>query len=253
MVVPDLPQYMNLNESKRGIYDICKKIDIRHMEKFIAKVDSFVLLTEPMKDVLKIGDRPYIVVEGIVDVDSYKPKTINATYDGITRIVYAGKMNIKFGIKDLVDSFMRIEDSNYRLILCGDGDARAYVEEKAVIDKRIEYKGMVTATKAREYIDMADVLVNPRPNNDEYTKYSFPSKNIEYLLTGKPVVAYMLDGMPNIYSKFIYVIKLGNGETFEKTLIEASKRERQSPSFHEYAEEHLQASKIVNEIINMYS
>ena len=63
----------------------------------------------------------------------------------------------------------------------------------------------------------------------------------------------MLDGMPNIYSKFIYVIKLGNGETFEKTLIEASKRERQSPSFHEYAEEHLQASKIVNEIINMYS
>ena len=250
LVVPDLPQYMNLNESKRGIYDICKKIDIRYMEKFIAKVDSFVLLTEPMKDVLKIGDRPYIVVEGIVDVDSYKSKTVNATSDGITRIVYAGKMNMKFGLKDLVDSFMRIEDSNYRLILCGDGDARAYVEEKAVIDKRIEYKGMVTATKAREYIDMADVLVNPRPNNDEYTKYSFPSKNIEYLLTGKPVVAYMLDGMPKYYERFLCVIP-PDTRNIETILLETASKKIATSSFLQYAKEELNPKDIIRRIISL--
>lgn len=44
----------------------------------------------------------------------------------------------------------------------------------------------------------ADVLVNPRQNDDEYTKYSFPSKNIEYLMTGNAVMAYMLDGIPEI-------------------------------------------------------
>ena len=50
------------------------------------------------------------------------------------------------------------------------------------------------------------MLVNPRPDNEEYTRYSFPSKNIEYLLTGKPVVAYLLSGMPEVYQDFMCTI-----------------------------------------------
>ena len=50
------------------------------------------------------------------------------------------------------------------------------------------------------------VLVNPRPNNEEYTKYSFPSKDIEYLSSGKPTVAFLLDGMPKCYQDFLYVV-----------------------------------------------
>ena len=38
--------------------------------------------------------------------------------------------------------------------------------------------------------------VNPRQNNEEFTKYSFPSKTMEYLASGVPVVAYKLDGIP---------------------------------------------------------
>lgn len=251
LIVPDLPQYMNLNESKRGLYDFFKKIDIRHMEKFIAKVDSFVLLTEPMKDVLCVGDRPYLVVEGIIDIDSYKSSKISTVSDGIKRIVYTGKINMKFGIKELVDSFMKIEDPKFRLILCGDGDARTYVEEMAMVDNRIEYKGMVTASKAREYIDMADVLVNPRPNNEKYTKYSFPSKNIEYLMTGKPVVAYMLDGMPLHYQDYLYEIPLGKSN-FEANLIEAFEKKNLKLNFKEYAKVYLESSRVIEAIINMY-
>ena len=55
--------------------------------------------------------------------------------------------------------------------------------------------------KANEILQQADVLVNPRQNDDEYTKYSFPSKNIEYL---RPFAkqntsnAFILFGMPII-------------------------------------------------------
>lgn len=250
LIVPDLPQYMNLNESGRGLYDFFKKFDIRHMEQFIAKVDSFVLLTEPMKDVLRVGNRPYLVVEGIVDLDSFNVNAKSIVSDGIKRIVYTGKMNMKFGIKELVDSFMQIEDPDYRLILCGDGDARSYVEEKATIDTRIEYKGMVTALKAKEYIDMADVLVNPRPNNEEYTKYSFPSKNIEYLMTGKPVVAYMLDGMPKHYKDFLCEI-LSEELNFKKTLIESCENSLVRSDFKEYAKLHLESCCVIESILDM--
>ena len=249
LVVPDLPQYMNLNESGRGLYDFFKKYDIRYMERLIEKVDSFVLLTEPMKDVLGVGDRPYTVAEGITDPDiAFAEATFSG--DGIKRIVYTGKMNLKFGIRELVDSFMKIDDPNYRLILCGDGDARAYVEEKAVLDSRIEYKGMVTSAEAKAYADMADVLVNPRPNNEEYTKYSFPSKNIEYLMTGKPVVAYMLDGMPTYYSEFLYEIP-PESRSFENVIWEASTKKSSKSDFRTYAKSHLDASKIIAAVIEM--
>lgn len=251
LVVPDLPQYMNLNEKGRGLYDFFKKFDIQHMEKHIAKVDSFVLLTEPMKDVLKVGERPYLVVEGIVDDASDSVAQEKNDSDGMKKIVYTGKMNMKFGIKELVDSFMRIEGDEYRLILCGDGDAREYVENKTKEDARIEYKGMVTAREAKEYINTADVLVNPRPNNEEYTKYSFPSKNIDYLMTGKPVVAYMLDGMPRKYREFLYEIP-ADKQDFENVLLEACEKRLNKLSFSEYAKLRLNSSRVIEAILNMH-
>lgn len=248
LIVPDLPQYMNLNEGHRFFYDLIKKYDIKKMQKYIDIVDSFVLLTEPMKEVLNVGNRPYMVVEGIIDeIPEVLPSQSNS--DGIKRVVYTGKMNMKFGIKELVDSFMKIKDENYRLILCGDGDARMYVEQMAKLDFRIEYKGQVPENKAKEYIQNADVLVNPRQNNEEYTKYSFPSKTIEYLLSGKPVVAYMLDGMPECYREILCVPNNEISETIIETL--SGTTNEQNNSFFQYAKNNLSNTIIISKLINM--
>jgi hypothetical protein len=108
---------------------------------------------------------------------------------------------------------------------------------------------MLTSAKAKEYIDMADVLVNPRPNNEEYTKYSFPSKNIEYLMTGKPVVGYMLDGMPPIYKEFMFVIPKEK-KIFDAVLHAAIMQKNAKTDFKEYAEK-LRASKLIQQIVTM--
>jgi len=203
IIVPDLPQYMNLNSKISIVYKVGKKYDIAKFEKLLVEVDSFVVLTEPMKDVLKVGDRPCIVVEGIVETDVFEinkqKKALLQKEEGIKYIVYTGKMNEKFGVKLLVDAFMLMEGSEYRLILCGRGDMDAYIKEQCGKDRRIVALGQVTPEVAQEWVLKADVLVNPRPNNEEYTKYSFPSKNIEYLASGNPVVTYMLDGMTEWY------------------------------------------------------
>ena len=204
MVVPDLPQYMNLSKKAHPIYDFFKKIDIQKMEKLIAQVDSFMLLTKHMADKLHVGKRPYIVVEGITDV-----KCIPYAEKGVRgkKIAYAGKLVEAFGVKRLVEAFELIDDSEATLHICGGGELKPYVEEMSRKDTRIHYYGVVSAEKANEILKNADVLVNPRQNDDEYTKYSFPSKNIEYLMTGNAVVAYMLDGMPEIYQRFIQMPK----------------------------------------------
>ena len=255
-IVPDLPQYMNL-ETKRGfIYDFFKGFDIKSIKKHIESVDSSVVLTEAMAQALQLTDRPYVVAEGIVD---YVPKgsTFTAHKDTVN-IVYAGKLYFRFGIKQLVEAFSLLKSEKYRLILCGNGDAAEYLRKCSIEDSRIILPGQVSPEKVQEYISSAAVLVNPRPNNEEYTKYSFPSKDIEYLLSGKPTVAFLLDGMPKCYQDFLYAVDQNDNIPCAicdalKAAISAPKEEieKRHAQFLQYASENLFASAVAEKIIRM--
>lgn len=255
LIAPDLPQYMNL-EAKRGFaYDFFKKIDNKSIEKHIKKIDSTVVLTEPMIHALNVGDRPYTVVEGVID--SLVP-AVASEKRTVKNIVYAGKLYERFGIKTLIDAFTKLNGDGYRLILCGNGDALSYAKECAKTDNRIVLTGQLSPDEVKNYLHNAAVLVNPRQNNEEYTKYSFPSKNIEYLMTGKPVVAYMLDGMPDCYTDFIYPIDQSNEpvsaltdamqKALDSTVEEASTR---YSKFITYANEHLLTSSVARKIVSL--
>ena len=255
-IAPDLPQYMNL-EAKRGfLYDFFKAFDIKSIKKHIEAVNTSVVLTDAMAHALQLDDRPYIVAEGIAATIPECAAAVEP--DETVNIVYAGKLYFRFGIKLLTDAFSMFEGDNYRLILCGSGDAAEYLQKCAVEDSRIILTGQVSPEKVQEYISSATVLVNPRPNNEEYTKYSFPSKDIEYLSSGKPTVAFLLDGMPKCYQNFLYVIDQGRDISCAicdalKAAISASKEETEKryTQFLQYAAKNLLASSIAEKIIKM--
>lgn len=253
MVVPDLPQYMNLSKKAHPVYDFFKKIDIQKMDKLIAQVDSFMLLTKFMAEKLNVENRPYIVVEGITDNNSipeYK-KIGNGK-----KVAYAGKLVEAFGAKRLIEAFELIEDPEVSLHICGGGELKSYVEEMCKKDSRIHYYGVVPAEKANEILQQADVLVNPRQNDDEYTKYSFPSKNIEYLMTGNAVVAYMLDGIPKEYASFFKVPKSNQTVALAEAIREAMnespvERTKKNKMIREYIESHCGASSVAKQIVDV--
>lgn len=256
-IVPDLPQYMNLEKKRSALYNLFKKIDVKSIEKKMGEIDTSVVLTNAMAHILHLDDRSYIVSEGLVDC---LPKEINLNnQDEIINIVYAGKIYFKFGIKLLIDAFSSFENTNYRLVLCGTGDAAEYVKKCANEDPRIIFIGQVSPDEVQKYINRATVLVNPRPNNEEYTKYSFPSKNIEYLSSGKPTVAFLLDGMPKCYQNFLYTVDDQKGDSVcalsdaLKAAISASKEEieKRHALFVKYASENLLTSAVAEKIIRM--
>ena len=53
----------------------------------------------------------------------------------------------------------------------------------------------------------ATLLVNPRPTGEEYVKYSFPSKTMEYMASGTPVLTTVLPGMPKEYHSYVYLLE----------------------------------------------
>lgn len=257
LYVPDLPEYMNLAEKRTLVYDIAKKYDIAVMKKLMEQMDGFVLLTEQMKDLLPVGDKPYMVSEGIIaEIPASAP--VKADENDERYVVYTGKLNARFGVRDLIDSFAYLDDSKYRLILCGSGDCDDYAAEAARIDARILPQGQVLPEEAAAWQRRAAVLVNPRDGHETYTQYSFPSKNLEYLLSGKPVVAHRLEGMPEIYSDFLYEIKddSDHARAIAEAILEAESATREEcvrkyEQFLCYAEEKLLGSNVAEAVLKL--
>ncbi len=259
LVVPDLPQFMNLNEKQSWIYKFAKKWDIRKFNKLNRYVDSYVLLTEHMRNMIDIRDCPYTIVEGIVDSRDLIGRDRDRCTDIISKdkdakyIVYTGKLNARFGVKDLIDAFTLLKGSEYRLVLCGAGDCEDYIREIQCSDPRILFMGQVTPAHATEWVRGANLLVNPRKNVEEYTKYSFPSKTIEYLLSGNAVAGYYLDGMPEIYRNFIRVPTDGSVSALRDALKSCSSCNGNTEyrDFIEYASRNLSCESVARRILGL--
>lgn len=216
LIVPDLPQFMNLNNKRTLIYDALKKYDVGVFNQNSRYVDSFVLLTDQMKEILNVRKRPYIVLEGVVNLEHFSENLEEE--DDQKYIVYTGTLNEKFGVANLIKAFHKLEMQDIRLKICGRGDSEDIIREYACKDSRIDFLGQLTNDDAVKLQNRATILVNPRQNNEEFTKYSFPSKNMEYLLTGKPVIAYKLDGIPPEYDNFFFYVENDTIEALTSTM-----------------------------------
>lgn len=213
-IVADLPALTNLSNRKSMLLKAFIETSARQAEKALVCVDCFVLLTRQMADYLKI-DKPYCVMEGIASPEA--PGTQEPEADKKI-IFYSGTLHEKFGVMNLVHAFQTISSEKYELLICGVGDSERAIKVASEKDSRIHFLGKIPREQVLEWQSKATVLVNPRQNNEEFTKYSFPSKTMEYLSAGVPLVAYKLDGIPNEYDPYICYVKDNSIKSLANTL-----------------------------------
>lgn len=228
LIVTDLPEFYDL--VKVGIIEkILRKINNKRIYQYLSRVDSFVLLTELMKIPLKVGNRPYVVVEGLVDNESIDENNSNMCNQEPNKkvILYTGALHYQFGIKNLLEAFKKIDDSDYELWICGAGEVEQEIKQLSIQDKRIKFYGYLTKQEVNKLQQQATVLINPRPDEGEYTKYSFPSKTMEYMLSEKPVIMYKLDGIPDEYDNYLYYINGNKPEDIAAKIIEVCEKNQE--------------------------
>lgn len=206
-IVTDLPTLAtNMKERKESSFkEKCLSVYQRVSEDDIHAYDGYIPLTESINDKINTSGKPYCVVEGFADS---KDITIADAHENY--IMYAGGLYEKYGVKALVEAFLELDRKDMELKLFGEG---SYVEDLKKVSEenpRVQYMGCVSPEEAVEYEKKALLLVNPRPTNEEFAKYSFPSKTMEYLLSGTAVVSTRLPGIPTEYFEYMYSF---DGET----------------------------------------
>lgn len=199
-VVTDLLRDMYVNESKSFLKSL-KDFYLKTPLKLQGECDGYVYLTEAMaKEVAP--DKPYIVMEGIANEKSVPLKNIEKP--SVKAVMYAGALYEKYGILNLVKAFIQVENKDAELWLFGDGTAVPEIEKFAEIDTRIKYFGSLSRESILDYERKATLLVNPRDPNEEFTKFSFPSKTIEYMLSETPLLTTKLQGIPTEYYDYVF-------------------------------------------------
>lgn len=206
-IVADLPDMSNLSSDKSFFLKQFVKHRANCSYSLISNVDSFVLLTKHMADYMHLT-KPYHVMEGIVSEQGKRSEISGSAGEDTTKnedkvILYTGTLHRKFGVMHLLEAFGYMKSPDVKLVICGVGDSEAEIRKAAEIDKRIHFLGQLRRDDVLELQTRATILVNPRLNNEKFTKYSFPSKTMEYLMSGNPVVAYKLDGIPDEYDPYI--------------------------------------------------
>lgn len=168
---------------------------------------DYVLLTEAMNDYIQNPGKPYVVLEGHADI-TMQDRLPSMERKRCPRVCfYAGGVSKQYGLGNLVEGFRMANIPETRLEIYGPGDYAQELEQIMAEDPRVFYGGMLMNSEIIEKEMDATLLINPRPTNEEYVKYSFPSKNMEYMASGTPVLTTALPGMPKEYDPYVYIIE----------------------------------------------
>lgn len=214
LIVSDLPQFMDLGQSK--VKAALKKVDWLSIMRMQKQFDGFILYAASMADYLGIPDGKWMLMEGSYDAeeDMLPPSPLRRK-----AVMYAGKLDKRYGIPMLVDAFMAIQQSDAELWITGGGNAEAYIRACADRDARIKFYGFLPSrAEVLRLQREASLLVNMRLPSEPSSAYCFPSKILEYMATGVPVLSFRLSSIPDEYLPYLCIMEEETPESIREAI-----------------------------------
>lgn len=211
IVIPDLPLYMNSGQSGT-LRGLLKALDDRLLKWLAGQADIVFPITARIAIDWLDGSSKFLVVEG-VSPSSMQPFEITHSTLRPT-LLYAGNFS---HIAKCAQMFMR-SSIDAELVLIGDGPERAALVDLARQDARIVVRPFMKPDQLQLEVARANFLINLRDTTWPGGRYSFPSKLVEYIRQGKPVISTRLDGIPVEYFDHFIPLDDANDESFARSL-----------------------------------
>lgn len=202
LICPDLSDMMDLNTNK-PFKRLLKRAEKRILVNYYKYVDKYVLFSKHMVEHIPSANNKYIVVEGVNSIrDSNRFSCKKSPFI----VMYAGSLQPCFGLENLIESIDIIADDEVQLHIYGSGLLEEQIKECARKKNNVSFFGFLNHDLIIQKEKEASLLVIPRDSNEKYTRYSFPSKLFEYIMSGTPVLTTKLDGIPEEYYQFLFLM-----------------------------------------------
>ena len=164
----------------------------QYLMKLGSSLDGYLALTDGLVSTYN-KHLPSYVFEGLVTEENEGKKDPIFNY-----FYFGGALYERYGVKTMVEAFHKSSLKN-KLVIAGSGPLEKWIEEMAEKDYRILYLSQLNKDKNIGYLRNSIANINPRPLDPELDKESVPSKLLEYLSIGTPVISTKY---PKLYGLF---------------------------------------------------
>lgn len=122
-------------------------------------------------------------------------------------IVFAGRMEELNGVEIMLRAISQLDGEHYRFVFAGDGPRSEAVRRAANEDSRIEHLGILKVRDLLSIYKQADVLISMRLTKAMRTTYFFPSKLMEMLASGTPVISTCTGHVEAEFGEFLFPLR----------------------------------------------
>ncbi len=155
-----------------------------YLLKHTSDFDGYLALTDGLNNLFNPNGKPSYIFEGLVEDKKIEVKESKKPY-----IFFGGALMEKYGIYNLIDAFKEINNKNIELWICGHHGDKTRIKEVSKGFNNIKFLGLLPVSKVMEYGKASLCTVNPRPFSEDLDRFSIPSKTLEYMSMGRPVIS----------------------------------------------------------------
>lgn len=136
-------------------------------------------------------------------------------------LLYAGDFSDLAGIKVFTEQFISLDPAGMELHIYGRGDGKV-LEDLAQQNDKIKFIGFVDQDVLKSGMGQAYAFINPRNEELDFKLNTFPSKMLEYLSFGKPILSTQLKSVPSRYNQFLVLYQSNDIESLRKGIQQIS-------------------------------
>jgi len=181
------------------------KIGEKKAKKYLPKISGRIVINENIATNYAPNE-DYILVDGGINdqVKSHLFPLAKSTKSKFT-FVLAGMLWDQNGTKLVLEMLKAYPDLDVSIVFAGRGMDVPLIEDASVNDSRIKYAGSLTLNELFKLYEEADVLLNLRIEED--VDFHFPSKLLEYMVTGRHVISTPIAHAERDYGEYITFVK----------------------------------------------
>ena len=179
--------------------------------RLLSAVDQVIALTPEAARTYAPQARA-MVVDGAVPARLFADLPGRSAVQQEKTILFTGALTSYNGIAEIVAAMHLVTNPSAVLHIYGGGPMADFVRESARNSNRIVYHGKIDSSLIPKLQREAFLLVNPRQIDHPVSNVTFPSKMLEYMASGTPVLTTRLRSISSDYEDLVYFADVGSPE-----------------------------------------
>lgn len=185
------------------------RLDFKMQKWLIPRLDGRVVVSEAIARDLAPG-KSHVLIEGGVGealIQATKglrpPKRLGCPF----RVAAVGKLDMTNGFDLILEAMAALTGEDVELHIAGAGPLVERVQNAAGQDPRIHFHGFLSLEGVLNLYRSCDLILVIRRTEARDTRYFFPGKLMEALVSGIPVLATPTGHLRETYGRYLFILE----------------------------------------------